>query len=102
MPIAIVKDGYYARPIVVCDHCRGEIQRAAEGNYQWVATIGNRAPAPIYFTHKECCRPFERSQPLDDESLWAWSPLEALPVYLCRNLGIDFDGAAATADLMAI
>jgi hypothetical protein len=81
-------------PVVVCDHCQGEIEDALNGNYQWRSEQAERSYARVYFTHKECCPSFEQARP---ESSWHAEELELLPLLLGRNLSLDWKEARALA-----
>ena len=95
MPLAIRCEGPLFVPIVVCDYCCKEITKAAEGNYQWLRE--DERPARIYFTHKACCRAFEKRQ----GGRWLWAELRLLPVYLVNNLEINWKQAKDLAGRFA-
>lgn len=99
MPLAIRLRGPHACPVIVCDHCGEVIEHASEGNYQWQHPSEESAIAPMVFTHKACCRPFEHAH--GGRPAWSAIPLEALPVYLVRNLGLTWKKATRTAALMS-
>lgn len=94
MPLTMTYEGNLCVPLVYCDHCQREIRNAADGNYQW---LWSDAPARIYFTHKACCKSFEKRQ----GGLWGAIPLEILPVFLIRNLGVEWKDAQRQADYLA-
>ena len=101
MPLLIRGDGKgrYC-PVIVCDHCGQEITDGRDGNYQWqVGRDGEIVNGKIYFTHKECCRSFEQAN--GGRRCWMFTGLECLPVFLVRNLKVDWDRAKKTARFMA-
>ena len=85
--LAIVwRDGLFC-PVVRCDHCGDEITKATDGNYEWeMAEGGEVATGQIFFTHKHCCRPFERVH--GGRERWYWDLLSDLPVHRSANLGL--------------
>jgi hypothetical protein len=100
MPLQIhYHEGQFC-PVVVCDHCGEVISNAREGNYQWQASLSSEVPpAPIYFTHKHCCRAFEAAR--GGRALWMSIELQCLPIYLERNLKLDWKKANGLVDLIA-
>jgi hypothetical protein len=82
-------------PVVVCDQCGERIKDASDGNYQWT----EEDPGRGYFTHKRCCRAFERER--EDRGFWLACDLSAFWVYLGDNLQIDKGKARRVADLLA-
>jgi hypothetical protein len=101
MPLVIAQSGAYAAPQILCDQCGEQIQAAADGNYQWShspAFLEGHEPAPVFFTHKRCCRAFEAAHGEHD---WGWCPLECLSFYLTQNLGSTWESAQAQGLLMA-
>ena len=97
MPLTIEGRGALCCPVVLCDYCGQKIERAAEGNYQWNM---HRRDAPVFFTHKACCRAFEE-QNESDGVFWGAMPLECLPVFLLTNLGVPYHKTRRTAKDMA-
>src|SRR5437773_1314801 len=93
MGLQIQLEGGRYRPVVVCDHCGILIEDARRGNYQWL--VGERARAggenTIFFTHKDCCRPFEEAH--GGRRAWAWAPLSCFPIFLAANLNLDLQDA---------
>jgi hypothetical protein len=83
MPLAIRYEQDLCVPIVVCDLCGREICSATDGNYQW---LPSDPVARMYFTHKACCRAFEKRH----GGLWGAMSLEVLPAYLVNNLKINW------------
>ena len=60
MPIrVIVRNGDRKVPIIVCEHCVNEIERAADGDVHWRA-IDISEPL---FTHKGCSAEYRRGLP---------------------------------------
>jgi hypothetical protein len=98
MPLRIIEvDGKYSKPVIVCDHCGEEITTVADGNYHWrFGARGDYPGAPVYFTHKRCCDPFERTNP----SQWLAMELETLFVFLAYGLKLDWDGAKKRTALL--
>jgi hypothetical protein len=94
MPLAIRFEGNWCLPIVVCDHCEKEIRTASDGNYQW---LWDDKIARIYFTHKACCNAFEERH----GGFWGAIELECLPVYLVKNLEINWRQAKWRADFLS-
>ena len=78
-------------PIVCCDHCGERIQDAKNGNFMWM--IGPNISLPedgkLYFTHKRCCGPFERSFDMPEGCMLASGELSWFPIYLERNINLD-------------
>ena len=59
MPITIkLVDNRYC-PFVVCDFCGKEIK--ALGNVEYVVDREGQPHEPLYFTHKQCCGPFDNA-----------------------------------------
>jgi hypothetical protein len=79
VPLVVRYEGPLCVPIVLCDQCVNEIGSAADGNYQWLWQDG---PARMYFTHKACCRAFEKRH----GGLWGAMALELLPAYLVNKI----------------
>jgi hypothetical protein len=73
-------------PVVVCDHCRHEIEDARSGSYQWRGEDVERSYAQVYFTHKRCFREFEETH---REAYWLAEELRLLPAYLGGNLSVN-------------
>lgn len=99
MPLYMVLRQNQSCPIPFCDHCGQAITRADAGLYCFSQTV-SATPSPVYFVHKRCQDPFEATHPAEHGGLWGSVPLDALPVYMARNLGIDWARAAVVADLM--
>jgi hypothetical protein len=105
--LAIVHQGGFDRPVVICDWCEQRIESAADGNYEWQMATGRQMPLEpqaVFFTHKRCCHPFEMAHGGRNGTLWGAIGLEALPVFLARNLGLTWGEkpAASSAALMAL
>jgi hypothetical protein len=96
MPLRIVEEGRYEKPVVFCDHCGKAITDVRDGNYQWMSDDSATGGATIQFTHKACCHPFEQSNP----GSWGAMELESLFVYLANSLRLDWEGARKRAALL--
>lgn len=93
MAIEIWVGGDLFAPVVVCDHCGQRIEKASEGNYQYLHEGGK-----VYFTHKKCCMAFEAAR--GGRLRWAGMPLEVLLVHLAHNLKVDWKKANEWADFL--
>ena len=90
MPLRILEKGRYDEPAIICDHCGKPIARADDGNYHWRFDGRSDYPgAPMYFTHKACCRAFETQNP----GPWGAMGLDCLLVYLSNVLDLDWEAA---------
>jgi hypothetical protein len=97
MPIRIIEEGKYCKPVIACDHCGQLITDVRDGNYQWrFDSRGDFPGAAIYFTHKRCCHPFEQCNPGE----WGAEELDCLFVYLANNLDLDWEAARTRAWLL--
>lgn len=99
MPLGIRIRGPHACPVVVCDHCGDVIEDGKDGNYQWQGPSQEGEIATMVFTHKACCGPFERTH--GQRHGWCAIPLDALPVFLLRNLGLTWKQSRSVAGLMS-
>jgi hypothetical protein len=100
MPLMITcAEGGSARPVIVCDHCGREIAEARDGSYRWkIPPDAGGPPKLVYFTHKGCCRAFEKDHP---EPPWGVADLDGLPALLAETLGGGPPEAAAKAWLLS-
>jgi hypothetical protein len=90
MPLKIVDQGKYERPVIVCDHCGKAITDVRDGNYQWkAAKDGKLTDDPVYFTHKDCCHAFDQANP----GMYGAMNLDCLFVYLANSLKLDWKAA---------
>jgi hypothetical protein len=97
MPLRIVEDGAYFKPVIVCDQCGEAIAQASDGNYQWrFDGRGDYPGAAVYFTHKKCCHAFEVANP----GPWGAMELDCLFVYLSNNLQLDWEAAKRRVELL--
>lgn len=102
MSLQIVWDKLDAvfRPAVICDHCGAEIMEGKQGNYEWVMDDdGKIKDGMIYFTHKECCYPFEMSH--GGRAIWYAGELDLLPLYMANVLKVDMKKAKEWARLLS-
>ena len=98
MPLLIKELHGVSRPACICDHCGREILAASDGNYMWK----DKGDGTIYFTHKKCCRSFETDGDTQTRVYgWMAIGLECLPVYMARNLFINWEEAKVIANAMA-
>lgn len=98
MPIRVLCEGTHEVPVVLCDHCGKSIDSAGDGNYHWRMDVPGDFPgSPVYYTHKNCARTFERN----NRGTWGAVPLECLPVFLAHNLQLDWNQAKHRADSVA-
>jgi hypothetical protein len=97
MPIRIIQDGKYDRPVIFCDHCGDEIKDAEDGNYHWrVGESAGASRAPLFFSHKRCCSAFESTNRGD----WGAMELDTLFASLANNLKFDLTKARKRAALL--
>jgi hypothetical protein len=62
MPLVVAETGRNSRPRIICDLCREPITDASHGNVHWAPqNIKQRETCSVFFTHKTCCRVFDRS-----------------------------------------
>ena len=74
-------------PVVVCDVCKKEIERAGDGNVQWTSDEEILDGSKAYFTHKKVCSDqLPGKLHVSDAS---WDDLQALPIRLAINLGLS-------------
>lgn len=92
MPIRMIEEGEFVRPVVVCDHCGGRISRAVEGDTHWE---GDGASG-LFYIHKRCRDAFE----LGSRGDWSACELAWLPVYLGESLELDWPSSWAWATFM--
>ena len=97
--IKIVSRKGLSCPIIFCDYCQCEIEKATEGNYEY--RVFTDEPSPIFFAHKKCSRQLEASQHLPTVGLWGTMELEVLPIYLGHNLRIKWGKARQSARFLA-
>ena len=78
-------EGERCLPKVFCDECGQVIERAQDGNYEW---LHNPVPGRegLYFTHKTCSNAFEAQR--GGRAAWWSGELRWLPAYLAYNLAI--------------
>src|SRR5687767_84566 len=62
-------------PQVFCDRCGLRIERS--GNVEWAVAEDGSTDGAVSFTHKECCRPFEKAS--GGRLRWYWMELRHLP-----------------------
>lgn len=98
MPIRIVADGQYDKPVIYCDHCGEPILKAEEGNYQYksMGTL-EQGGTPIMFTHKRCCSSFDRT---DQGRSTGAVDLASLLVFLVDGLKVDLKEARQRAGFL--
>lgn len=106
MPIKIVREEDRDYVHVFCDWCDKRIERAAQGNYQWVMWENGRVAdrADIFYTHKWCCWSFEKHNGgRGPESVRHFGAvgLECLPIYLSGNLELNWVDAMRSSRFMA-
>lgn len=103
MPLKIITDEHgNACPQVFCDWCGQRIERAADGNYQWVMWDNRKVvyeDAPI-FTHKRCCWAFEHHNAAPHRHFGACD-LQCLPIYLANNLELNWVSALKSSRIMS-
>jgi hypothetical protein len=90
MPLRIVEEGRYEKPLILCDQCGERIARAIDGYYLW--RYDSRSDFPgfaVYFTHQACEEAFEDANDGD----WGMVALDCLFVYLSNNLDLDWQTA---------
>lgn len=95
-------DRHGACPVIICDVCKNRINLAKHGIYAHNGDdSGNEAHGPLWFAHYGKC--FDTLESAFDEkgNLMGWMPVDVLPVYLSRNLGIDLLDASEKADAFA-
>lgn len=93
MPIMVKIRDNLSCPVVLCDHCGQMIEQAKHGNTEWVPPEDG-STAELFFTHKWCSRLFRHTRPAvicSGELIW-------FPVYLVRNLEMDFAEAEERTD----
>ncbi|MBA5868015.1 MAG: hypothetical protein GDA67_15080 [Nitrospira sp. CR1.3] len=97
MPIRIIELNGKSAPVVICDVCNEQINHATKGNYEWVHGERDGAGSYIFFTHKECSEKFRQKYPKANDAHIHWCPLAAFPIYLGKNLELDWEEAMETA-----
>lgn len=101
MSVTIRMEKGINKPVIICDHCGQRIDDAREGIYQWQVDDRGRpvGEGVMRFTHNDCCRSFETAH--GGRRAWCWGPLSCLPVFLLRNLRLDWEKAKENAELMS-
>ena len=100
MPLVMQRDGPYAVPRLLCDHCGTVIRTATDGKYQWSeAMLEDDTATAMFFTHKECCHTFDTAQ--SQEHLVGANDLDHFMVFLSNNVGLDWEKATKAAALIA-
>jgi hypothetical protein len=94
MAIKITAEGGLNPVVVFCDHC-GERIEDDDATYQWNPDEADGG-ADAFFTHRRCFDAFRQAR----RELSFWGELIDFPIYLGRNLGIDWREAEAHADEM--
>lgn len=97
MSIKIVLDNNLYCPKIFCDYCGNEIEDAKQGNYEWKSGFNAGFTSEIFFTHKQCCFPFEEQH--GGRSTWMTGELQVFPLFLKRNLNIDSKREKELAEL---
>jgi hypothetical protein len=85
VPIKVVISGQLSKPKIFCDHCLKIIETAEDGNYNWNLDEQEKG-AILCFTHKHCCRPFEKAR---EPEAWGAEELRDLPIRIASNLGLS-------------
>jgi hypothetical protein len=96
MPLKILEEDNVGKPVIICDHCGERIANVKDGNYQWRFEEGGGKATTIYFTHKNCCHPFEKLNP----GHWDAMDLDSLFVYLADSLKLDWKSAKTRASFL--
>jgi hypothetical protein len=89
MPLRIVHRENLGCPVIVCDHCDGEVRRAVEGNYQSICSQDPRRNLSISLTNKQCSGAFEVAHPAPSGARWGSGELRDLPVFIAKNFEMD-------------
>jgi hypothetical protein len=79
-------------PVIICDHCRGQIEHTRDGNALWLETRDNRRRDRCYdvvHTHKQCNHAYEASNPAERDQWWMSHELAHDIQMLLHNLGND-------------
>ena len=86
MPIRIVANNeHQSEPAVLCDYCKGRIERAEDGNVEW----RRLDVAEVNFTHKQCSDAFRKANPY----VTLLMELVTFPLRLLYSLKIDLQKA---------
>jgi hypothetical protein len=100
MPIVMKLKNERSCPTVVCDVCQEEIEDARDGNAQWMmGEEGQGDGAAVFFTHKQCCRAFDRAAHADDRCPGA-NELAHFMVFLSDNIRMNWPDARRGAAII--
>lgn len=103
MPIMMQHIAGRCCPVVICDHCNTRIEKATNGNVLWLVTGGPIInDGNLWFTHKQCTLPFEKSNPPGDGCHHFISGLEVFWVQFADNIELDIKQAKQNAMLLGL
>lgn len=100
MPMLIKVRNYLYCPVIVCDYCGAEITDAKNGNYEWRGDENMETDGEVFFTHKECCYPFETAN--GGRGRWMTGELQVFPIYLAANIKLDWTHAKELAQQLQL
>jgi hypothetical protein len=102
MSFKIVENKYGCVPTFFCDVCGAAVKNAQEAHYTWrVSELDkNDGVADLQITCGYKCRIKTQVQAPDGHD-WHDIPLDVLPVYLMRSLGISLKDARRRANMFA-
>jgi len=102
MPIQIVPERGKNVPLIFCDHCGKVIKKATAGMVVFEMKTRKTDRSDVYFAHKgTCLREFEQDNFVSSQTIGT-TPLQTFPVYLGNVLGINWEDAKATAELLSL
>jgi hypothetical protein len=102
MAIQIVNKGGKDFPMIYCDHCRQEIEKADQANAVWLSDPAKEEGCrfDVGHVHKDCDDPFQRSRQAPKGSQWHWQGLNHHLVMLLVNCGYDAEEGRRTKELL--
>jgi hypothetical protein len=93
--LGVIREGKGYKPVAICDQCHQVIGDAKQGTYLWEIDQQAEPTGRVAFTHKQCNRAYETTNPPIGH--WMWDQLQFYPLMLAANLQVDWK--KATADI---